>query len=177
MTQVTSGLTGALGHGRGFSEPLSVADPAVGGGFTITIGSQYWERLASLAFRLVTDSNAANRQVTLTVNGGDGIPLAAFPAASVQTASLTWDYFFLPNLTNFQTVVNKVVTSPAPRLFLQPMYSLVVSIGAVQVGDQVSRIRFYRERFVTGPQGYEQGRVADLEGARLGVARLAEFLG
>lgn len=176
MAEVTLGLTAPFAHGRGFSEPLAVPNPAVATGFTITIGGSYWERLTSLGFRLVADGNAANRQVVLTVNGGDGVPLAAFPAASVQVASATADYFFLPNVSTFSTVVGGVVISPAPVFFLQPEYSLVVSIGAVQVGDQVSRIRFYRERFTTGPGGYLQGTVTEGQARGLLLDRLADYL-
>lgn len=176
MTEVTLGLTGVFSHGRGFSEPLAVDNPAAGAGFTITIGAAYWERLLALSFRVVSDGNAANRQVTLTVNGGDGVPLAIFPAASVQTATLTYDYSFLPNVQTFNAVTGLRVVSPAPVFFLQPAYTLVVSIGSVQVGDQVSRIRFYRERFQTGPGGYRQGTVTDLEGRALLAERLADLL-
>lgn len=176
MTEATLGLTSPFAHGRGFSEPLAVTNPAVGAGFTITIGSAYWERLAALTFRVVSDSNAANRQVTLSVLGGDGIPLAIFPAASVQAASLTYDYSFLPNVQTFNAVAGLVVVSPAPVFFLQPAYSLVVAIGAVQVGDQVSRIRFYRERFSTGPGGYRQGTVDTLGAREAALQTLADEL-
>ena len=176
MTEVTLGLTAPFAHGRGFSEPLALPDPAVSTGFTITIGSQYWERGAALAFRLVTDSNAANRAVKLVVNGGDCVALATLPAASVQTATLTWDYTWTPDVSTFNTVAALSVVSPFPHFFLQPEYSLVVTIGAKQVGDQISNIRFYRERFQTGPGGYQQGTVTDLEARALALARLVEYL-
>jgi hypothetical protein len=176
VAEFTLGLTGPFSHGRGFSEPAAVTQPAAGSGFTITVGSQYWERLTALTFRLVTSAVVANRQVSLTATSGDGVPLAIFPAASVQAASLTWDYSFLPNLSTFNTVSGLVVTAPAPTFFLQPGYTLVVAVGAVDVGDQLSRIRFYRERFSTGPGGYRQGMVSPAELYDLSVARLAEVV-
>lgn len=176
MAQVTLGLTGPFAHGRGFTEPAAVADPAVGVGFSITIGSSYWERLAALTFRVVSDNNAADRLVTLTVNGGDGVPLAIFPAASVQAATLTYNYSFLAGVSTFNAVAGTSVVSPGPGFFLQPAYTLVVTVGSVQAGDQISRIRFLRERFTTGPGGYQQGSVTDLELKDLVRARLAEFL-
>lgn len=176
MTQFTLGLTGSFAHGRAFSEVSPVPNPAVANGFAIPIESKYWERLASLSFQLVTDGNAANRQVALTVRGGDGVALATFPAASVQAASLTYQYTFAPQLSSFNTVVGLAVTSPGPAWFLQPQWSLVVTIGAVQVGDQVSNIRYNRERFTTGPGGYQQGTVTDAEDRELALARLVEIL-
>ncbi len=41
-----------------------------------------------------------------------------------------------------------------------------MTIGAVQAGDQISRIRLYAEQFVTGPQGYLLG-VVDAADPRL----------
>src|SRR5207248_4267312 len=41
----------------------------------------------------------------------------------------------------------------------QPEFSVVVAVGTVQAGDQISRIRLYAEQFVTGPQGYLLGVV------------------
>ncbi len=48
-------------------------------------------------------------------------------------------------------------------LFLQPMFTVTVALGSHQVGDQISAIRLYAERFVTGPSGYSIGMV-DLPG-------------
>lgn len=175
MPQFTYGLTKLLGHGHAFSEVVTVPSPAANAGFTYTVGSQYWELLDSLSFRLVSDSNAANRQVLLTINDGDGIPLAAFPAASVQAASLTYDYFFLANLSSFNAVVGTTVTSPLFAGFMQPTYTAVVTIAAKQAGDQVTRIRVGVERFVTGPQGYLLG-VRDEDDPRVTGPALAATL-
>jgi hypothetical protein len=57
--------------------------------------------------------------------------------------------------------VGLVNAQPVPSIFLQPEFSLVVSIGAVQVGDQVSAIRLYLERFDTGPEGYPTGMLEE----------------
>jgi hypothetical protein len=44
---------------------------------------------------------------------------------------------------------------------LQPGFSVVASIVSVQVGDQISAIRVYREAFDTGPQGYPVGMLGE----------------
>lgn len=159
MTQFTLGLTNGVSHGPAFSQVLNVTSPAAGAGFTYTNSGRYWERVVSLAFRLVSDGNAADRQVLLTATDGGGVPLAAFPAASVQAATLTYDYYFLSNVDTFNQVVATSVVSPVFAGFLQPSYTLAVTIGSVQVGDAISRIRLYVERFVTGPEGYLLGIV------------------
>lgn len=176
MTQFTLGLTGAFGHGRAFSEASPVPSPAAGNGFSIKIDSKYWERIASLSFQLTTSSTTANRQVTLNVKDGTGMQLAAFPAASVQAASLVYQYTFLPTVSTFSTVVGLNVLSPAPAFFLQPEWTLNVTVGTIDTTDAIVNIRYNRERFVTGPGGYQQGTVTDLEYFELMRARFAELL-
>lgn len=159
MTQYTLGLTRTIGHGRAFTQLQTVTTPAAGAGFTYTNNGKYWELIDSLSFQMVTGGNAANRQVLATIKDGGGVQLAAFPSASVQTASLTWQYTFLPNIDTFNTVVSLNVVSPMAEIFLQPMFSLAVTVGAVDAADQISNIRLYTQRFVTGPQGYMLGVV------------------
>ena len=156
MAQFTLGLTRLLGHGRAFSEVVAVPNPAVDSGFTYTI-SQYWKVIDSVSFALATDSNAANRQVTLLVLDGSGAQLGAFPAASVQTASLTVHYSFLSNVSAFLATVGGNSVSPVYEGLLQPGFSVVVTIGAKQAGDQISAIRFNNQNFVTGDEGYLLG--------------------
>lgn len=157
MPEVTLGLLGAFSHGRGFPQVSAVTNPAVATGPTITIGSDYWERPVSLSFRIVTDANAANRQVSLALLDEGGVILNAAVANGTQAASLTRDYVFTPNVNAPNAVANGVFLSPLFQCFLQPAWSLAVTIGAVQVGDQVSNIRWNRERFITGPGGYSIG--------------------
>lgn len=157
MAQYTFGLTRLLGHGHAFTQKQGVTSPAAGAGFTYTNSGRYWELADSLSFQMVTGSNAANRQIAVTIKDGDGIALATLPAASVQTASLTWQYTFARDFTTFNTVVGLAVTAPLPALLLQPMYSVVVTVGAVDAADQISNVRLYLERFVTGAEGYLLG--------------------
>lgn len=161
MGPVLHGLTSEFAHGRAFSEVVPVANPAAGAGFTYTVSGSYWERLAALAFTLVTDGNAANRQVLVTVKDGSGAMLGAVSSGGTQAASLTRLYSFLPNVNSAQTVVNTTFISPLPLMFLQPEFTVVVSIASVQAGDQVSAIRVYREAFDTGPEGYPLGMVEE----------------
>lgn len=176
MTEYLLGLTRLIGHGRAFSEVLTVAKPAAGAGFTYTSQGNYWELLDSLSFQIVTDANAANRQVALTIKDGSGVALATLPAASVQVASLTYQYTFAHEFATFNTVVGLAVTAPLPWLFLQPGYTAVVSIGAVQVTDQVSNIRLQSQRFVTGDQGYRIGMVDEADRREEVLIRLSELL-
>ena len=143
--------------------------PAVATGFTYKNTGTQWQLIDSISFRLVSDGNAANRQVKLVYADADGVALATLPTASVQTASLTWDYTWSTDFDTFNTVVSLALTSPLLNIFLQPGFQIIVSIGSVQAGDQISRIRMYAEQFVTGPQGYLMG-VVDAADPRLNRA-------
>lgn len=159
MTQFTFGLLGAFNHGRGFPQASVVANPAVATGISYRVGSSYWERLLSLAFTLVTDANAANRTVTLSILNEDGLTAAAVPTAAVQAASLTRVYTYLPNVSVASGPVGSNYLTPLPQMFLPPMWTVAVTIGAVQAGDQISAVMLNRERFVTGDAGYPIGTV------------------
>lgn len=159
MTQYTLGLTRTVGHGRAFSQLSVVPSPAVATGFTINVGNAYWELGDSLSFQIVTDSNAANRVVTLTVNDGAGVALATITANAALTASKTGLFTFLGTQTSSQGATDGPFTAPFPQVWLQPTYSIVVAFTNAQAGDQVSNVRWYRQRFVTGPQGYMLGVV------------------
>jgi hypothetical protein len=161
VAPVLHGLTSEFAHGRAFSEVVPYPNPAAATGFTITVGGNYWERMASLSFVLTSDSNAANRAVLLRVKDGTGATLVGVPTAAVQVASKVYTYTFSGDQTPATDAVGLANIQPAPGIFLQPGFSIVVSIGAAQAGDQISAIRYYREAFDTGPEGYPLGMVME----------------
>jgi hypothetical protein len=174
VTQYTLGLTRLLGHGRAFSEVVTVPKPPVSSGFTYTVSS-YWEVSDSLSFRLVTDVNAANRSLLVSILDGSGVLLAAFAPNTVQIASLTRDYVFMPNQNASTGPFNGVYLSPWYEGMLQPGFSIVLTIAAKTAGDQVSNIRLNQERFVTGEEGYLLG-VYEEDDPRLTAAVAASAL-
>lgn len=161
MTQYTLGLTRRLGHGRAFSEVEIVPNPAVNAGFTYVNDGLYWRYIDSLSFQLVTDSNAANRLVTLTVTDGQGVALSTVPSAAALTASKTGQYTYLDGYSATTGATDGPFLNMFPGVFLQPSYRIVVTVGAKQVGDQISNIRLYAEKFVTGDSGYLLGVVEE----------------
>lgn len=174
--QYTFGLTRLLGHGHAFSQVLTVPAPAAGSGFTYTNDGFYWELVDLVSFQLVSNGNAANRQVLLTIADGSGVALASLPAASVQIASKTYQYTWSTEFSSFNTVVSNAITGPLPSIFLQPTYSVAVTVGALDAGDQISNVRLYAQRFVTGNEGYLLGVVDETDSrleARLRVRELS----
>ena len=156
--QVVVGLaSGNARPQRVQSEQTYIPNPAVATGFTYTLSTNYNEWPIALSFELTTDANAANRQIGLQLLTPVGTVQAAAPVASVQTASLTWQYCFCSWLTNASAVVNKVVLSPFFPFVVPADYSFSVTITNHEAGDQISNIAYYRDRYSTGPDGYPQG--------------------
>lgn len=175
-TTRTYGLTQLLGHGYAFTQRLAVASPGAGAGFTYKNTGDYWELVDSLAFQILTSSQAANRLVTLTVKDGDGVTLATVPANAALTASKTGQYSFLTNFSGSVGATDGPFLSVMPLILLQPTWSLVVAIVAVDTADQLSNIRMTVERFVTGPQGYPMGAV-EVPDAEDRLAKIAALVG
>ena len=150
-----------------------MANPAAGAGFTIPADSKYWRVFDLIAFQLVTSDTMADRQVTLTLLDGGGVAIATLPSASTQAATLTYQYTWSTEFSNFDTVVAGAVTSPLPWTFLPPGFSAAVTVGSIDATDQISNIRIMSEQFVTGDEGYVIGTLdtADYPGAEL--ARVA----
>ena len=114
---------------------------------------------ASIGDATLYVANAANRNVLLVVKDGSGAVLDAVSPAAVQVAAKAYTYVYAQYAAAINDTVNLVNTQRLPTVFLQPSYTIVVTIGSVQAGDQVSAIRVYMEQFDTGPQGYPTGMV------------------
>ncbi len=163
MTQYTLGLTRRVGHGRAFTQTLHVPNPAAGAGFTYQNTGFYWEYIDSVSFQVATSSNAANRLVNLTVQDGLGITLATVPPAAALTASKTTQYTYLDNYSATTGATDGPFLNTFPGIWLQPQFSIVVTVTAIDTTDQISNIVVYAERFVTGTSGYLLG-VVELDG-------------
>lgn len=159
MTQYTLGLTRRVGHGRAFTQTLHVPNPAAGAGFTYQNSGFYWEYIDSVSFKVATGSNAANRLVNLSVTDGLGITLATVPPAAAVTASKTTQYTYLDNYSATTGATDGPFLNCFPGIWLQPQFSIVVTVTAIDAADQISNIVVYAERFVTGDAGYLLGVV------------------
>jgi hypothetical protein len=100
------------------------SDPAVDVEHSITVpAGQIWE-LWAVNFNLVTDANAANRRVVLTIDDGTTV-FAKSVAGAVQAASLTYNYTFAVGAPTMSAVVdlNLVNNLPGP-LYLAAGYRI-----------------------------------------------------
>ncbi len=93
--------------------------------------------IASFAFELVTDGNAANRQVVAGLKGSKGKVLFAEAAPAVQTASLTVQYSFAPEVIAFGTLALGFMGGAFVGRKLPQNLSVFVTVAAHQVGDKI----------------------------------------
>jgi hypothetical protein len=123
------------------SQVVLVANPAAGAGFTYGLPQSEDSLVRLVTFKLVTDSNAATRQVYLDFLGGDSTPIGRFEPPYTQAASKTVQYTFGVDLNVYGANDGPSIGTPLAPVILRKGESLVVSITNKQVGDQVSNIR------------------------------------
>ena len=175
MAQIQYGITRPVSHGRGYSEPFAVAEPAAGAGFTYTVDGRYMERLVSVCFQLVTSSTASNRFAVLQLQDAQGNVQAAIPAAAAQTASLTRTYTFMVGQSSVIGPDSSYYLSPLFEHVIRPDWKVVLVITGVEAGDQVSGVQVNRDRFETGDYGYPTGALDVTDPAHLAAIELANL--
>jgi uncharacterized protein (DUF697 family) len=94
------------------------ADPAADGEQIYTVPTGQIFELYAVNFNYVTDANAANRRVILTIDDGATV-FAKSVAGAVQAASLTYNYTFAVGAPTMSAVVDLQLVNNLPGpLFL-----------------------------------------------------------
>lgn len=131
----------------GFPFLTTETAPAAGASFTTSVVGNYQERLLTVWVRLVTDGNAANREVVLEFQDGSGNTYAMCGAATTVPASSTYDYSFSVWQGTDTFPVNTGILVPLAPIIQLPTYKWKLTVVNVQATDALSRIRVYKERF------------------------------
>lgn len=135
----------------GFPELVYGANPAAGAMFSYAVEGAYYERLVTVFCRIVCDANVADREVIVEYRDAGGNRYAIGGAATTIQATETGDYFFSAFLGEDIFTVDGSVCAPLPPLVLPPTHTVRIYVTNIQATDQLSRIRFVRERFYTSP--------------------------
>jgi hypothetical protein len=94
------------------------ADPAADGEQIYTVPTGHFFEIYAVNFNYVTDANAANRRVILTIDDGATV-FAKSVAGAVQAASLTYNYTFAVGAPTMSAVVDLQLVNNLPGpLFL-----------------------------------------------------------
>lgn len=126
---------------QGSAESVAVPSGLASGGIAYPLPGGEVTRIEALAFKLVTDGNAANRQVVAGLRDQSGAFVYAVAAPAVQITGLTVVYSFGPEVPAFGTAALGFMGGPFPRVAYADNLELVVSVGAAQVGDKITEAR------------------------------------
>lgn len=126
-----------------FITTTASSDPAANGSeisATVPAG-QIWF-LQGARVSLVTDANAANRTVAMTIDDGTTV-IQRFTSPSTQAASLTYGYTFTAGAANATVLNLEVVVGIGTNLLLPPGYRIKTVTNNVQATDNYGAMTFY----------------------------------
>lgn len=112
------------------------SDPGAGTNLSYTVPSLSLFDVSVVKFRFITSSAVANRQVVLRLNSG-GVMCYEFVCATVQTASLTYDYVFSASGV-VEVLTGTTVHCPIPIIPLWGAANIVTAITNIQAADDIS---------------------------------------
>jgi hypothetical protein len=136
-------------EGAGVLRSIVGTDPAANTEISETVPTGARWRLVGVRFALVTDANAANRNVSLVIDDGANAVFEA-TALNVQAASLTINY--AASAAGFATgsVSNRQSIGIPPDLVLPAGYRIRTETGSMQVGDNYSAPQLLVEEWLEG---------------------------
>lgn len=133
---------------RGNLDYYAPADPAAGAQVLITVPANRLWRIRSIMFNFATSAVVANRFVYV------GLHTQTFLYAEqlgnhVQTASQTYDFYFLPGITPFDDSVNSISTGQLPLdLWMMSGDLITTRVKAMDAGDQITGVMVHLEQFI-----------------------------
>lgn len=133
----------------GLPDVFTGDSPAAGADFLNKIGGTFAERLLTVFCRLVCSADVANREVVLEYLDNAGNRFYVAGAATVAVADTTVDYCFDAFRTVDTFTVDGSVLVPMAPIILQPTQAWRLHVVNIDNTDQLSRIRYSRERFYT----------------------------
>ena len=154
-----SGYALGQGYGYGLTEQSTIIPgagdaapaPAAGANYVYTLSRYDRARLVAVTFALTTDSNAANRFVTVEYSGSTTVANMADPTAAAVVASTTALRFFGGlNFGTLANVANGGQVFPLSGLWIEAGSTVAIKIAGVQVGDQLANIRLTFDRWPSG---------------------------
>lgn len=131
----------------GFPEVVRAANPAAGADFSYTVDGAYWERLIALHCKFVAAGDVASREVVVSYEMAGGLRFALAGINTTVTASQTAYYEFNVFQPEAVATVDGSALVPLFPLLLAPTQGFKLHVVSAAATDQLSEIRFTRERF------------------------------
>lgn len=128
-------------------EPITVASPVAGAGFTHPVPGSVVQLVRSVSFVLVNFAAAANRLPRLEYLNGNGDVFAAVAAPFVTTTGKTARFTFAVGIQQFGANDAAQIGAPIPAYMLQDGLAVRVVVGAMNAGDQLSAISLFVDQW------------------------------
>ena len=134
---------------------MAAAAPAAGANFAQTVNDGLYWRLVSVAFRLVTSADVADREGTLEYRDQEGNVYDRMGAPVEVTADTTIDYVYSAFQPEAAWPINSTILVPLHPVLLPPGHSFNIVVVAIDNTDALSRIRYVVEKFyIAGADSY-----------------------
>lgn len=131
------------------------ASPAAGANFTKAVDDGLWWRVLSVAARLNTDANAANRTARIEYRGTDAVPfLIAGNPVTYPASTVDEDFVYSVWQPEGAWEVGSANLAALPAVLLQPGQDFRLTIVNIQATDALTRVRYIVERFWPPSSGY-----------------------
>ena len=141
--------------GLGFTEVVLGTQPAAGAGFTFANDSRFASRLIAITFRFVTSAVVANRSVHVDTDDGGANVVTRDGTGAVQQASTTAFYCFNVERGSADWDQNNNVYAPLVGRWMNGPQNVLITVGSIDVGDQLSQIVMFWERLHSDePRGF-----------------------
>ena len=132
----------------GIFKTVSTSNPAAGVELSHTVASGTYQKIRSIIFTLVTDATAADRNVRLRFSNFSN-QIFDITIATLQTASLTYEYTFLAGHPFGPTLINNKIVIPMPGdLLLGESFNIATATNNLQAGDNFSNAYILLDQFI-----------------------------
>jgi hypothetical protein len=134
-------------EGPGVLRSITGTDPAANVEITETVPANARWRPLAITFTLVTDANAANREVALTFDDGTTV-FARVPSGFTHAASLTVIYSTYHHAPRFTVAQDTAKNFPLPRIDLQGGFRVNTVTTARQATDNFGAPQMLVEEWI-----------------------------
>lgn len=158
----TFGLVEDFHYGRAFTEPVKLNPFAGNVSSTYKVGGLYVERFAAVHMRVAAVGGAGVRHAAVTFEDEGGVPVATVVSTFTVAAASTTEFTFTEGGNPAGANNLAAVCDALPSLFLQPGWSVVLSVVGGLAADTVDQVRVQTEKFSTSPRDFPPGQGVEL---------------
>lgn len=142
-------LTSPFGWGQGFQWIDRGTSPAAGAVLSTQLSPRWRHLYTEISFTLTTDSNAANRYVTVEAEDTDGNPFWINGASVTVSANSTQRFVGQIQRGPAEWNTNTDVFFPLSPTILNGGTNFKINVQNIQVGDTLTLIKLVSMRFPT----------------------------